>query len=155
MKKIHKGFAIFYVIWAVLNITVMIMAYSGLFGPSDKTMTEFWPFTVGELNYYDFYELSVYLIFPLLIYIVYREGKSRMFWIPYIAWSLINIILMVMAISDVFGDSDRTVKQFWPFSVGGLKYFDLLELVVYLVIPLSIYYIYRIAHGKTTVPISE
>ncbi len=105
-------------------------------------MTEFWPFTVGSPRYYDLYELLVYLGIPLLIYFVYRAGQSRKFWIPYIIFGIINIALMVMAVSNAFGTSDRDVKKFWPFSVGALRYYDMLELLVYLSIPLFVYYFY-------------
>ncbi|MEI6764887.1 MAG: hypothetical protein WCM76_04545 [Bacteroidota bacterium] len=142
MKKVHRGFIKFYFIWGILNVLLMIMASSGVFGASDRTLTEFWPFTVGSPRYYDLYELIVYLGMPLLIYIVYRAGQSRKFWIPYIIWSILNIAIMIMAVLDVFGTSNRTVKKFWPFSVGELLYYDLLELVVYLTIPLIVYYVY-------------
>ena len=138
MKKQYKGFTIFYVIWAFINIMLLILAMSNVFGISDVTATEFWPFTVGSLKYYDFYELAIYLGMPLIIYFVYLAGQSRLFWIPYIIWGIMNITLMVMAVNNVFGTSDRAVKEFWPFSVGELLYYDLLELVVYLVIPLVI-----------------
>jgi hypothetical protein len=140
MKKIHKGFIVFYLIWAVMNVTFLILAMSDVFGISNSTSTEFWPFTIGAPRYYDFYELLVYLLYPLLIYFVYRQGQSKKFWISYIVWGNINLGLMIMAISDVFGTSNRNVKEFWPFTVGAIKYYDLLELVVYLTIPLIVYY---------------
>ncbi len=148
MKKKYKIFTAFYLVWSVINLTLMILAMSSVFGTSNKTMTEFWPFTVGSLRYYDFYELLVYLGLPLIIFFVYRAGQSKRFWIPYIIWGVINITLMFMAISDVFGTSVRTVKEFWPFSEGELKFYDLLELVVYLVIPLIIYYLYCLVQSK-------
>jgi len=144
MKKLHKGFLIFYLIWAIMNIVMLILAMSNVFGISNQTTSEFWPFTIGAPRYYDYYELLVYLIYPLLIYFVYREGQSKKFWIPYIVWGIINLALMIMAISDVFGTSSRNLREFWPFTVGGLKYYDLLEMVVYLTIPLIIYYFIRL-----------
>jgi hypothetical protein len=118
------------------------MAMSSVFGESNTSTTEFWPFTVGAPRYYDFYELIVYLLYPLLIYFVYRNGRSKKFWIPYMIWGTLNVALMFMAVSDVFGPSDRNLAEFWPFSVGALKFYDLLELIVYLTIPLIVYYFY-------------
>ncbi|MEI6852845.1 MAG: hypothetical protein WCL06_08385, partial [Bacteroidota bacterium] len=103
MKNIHKGFIIFYLIWSVLNLTLLILAMTNVFGVFNSTTNEFWPFTVGAPRYYDFYELLVYLLYPLLIYFVYREGRSKKFWIPYIIWGIMNIALMIMAVSNVFG----------------------------------------------------
>lgn len=131
-------------VWAIINVTLLILAIADVFGASNSTMTEFWPFTVGSPRYYDFYELIVYLGMPIIVYIVYRSGRSKKFWISYIIWGLLNITLMILAISDTFGTSIRTVSKFWPFSVGALKFYDLLELVVYLVIPLLIYYVYQL-----------
>ena len=71
MKKSHKGFWIFYAIWIILNVTLLIFAINDTFGEFNKTTSEFWPFTVGNPRYYDFFELAVYLIIPLIIFGVY------------------------------------------------------------------------------------
>jgi hypothetical protein len=72
MKKPFKGFWIFYILWVIVNITVMIMAFNDTFGEFDKTTEEFWPITVGNPRYYDFIELLVYLGIPLFIFYLTR-----------------------------------------------------------------------------------
>ena len=71
MKKSRKGFWIFYIIWIILNVTLLIFAINDTFGEFNKTTEEFWPFTVGSPRYYDFFELAVYLVIPLIIFGVY------------------------------------------------------------------------------------
>jgi len=72
MKKSHKGFWTFYIIWAIINVTFLIMAFNDTFGEFDKTTEEFWPITVGGARYYDFLELAVYLVIPLFIFYLIR-----------------------------------------------------------------------------------
>jgi hypothetical protein len=68
MKKSHKGFWTFYIIWSILNIGLLVMAVYDTFGEFNKSTEEFWPFTVGGLRTYDFVELFVYLGIPLAIF---------------------------------------------------------------------------------------
>lgn len=144
MKSKHTTFIRIYSVWASINLIVLILALLNVFGTSNHSFGEFWPFTVGSLRYYDFYELAVYLGMPLLIYFVYCKSRSKRFWITYIIWATVNFALMMMAVLNVFGPSDRSANEFWPFSVGALLYYDILELVVYLCIPLIVYYLYCI-----------
>jgi len=70
--------------------------------------------------------------------------KKKTFWIFFIIWSILNVSLLVMAVYDVFGKFNKTTEEFWPFTVGSPKYYDFLELLVYLAIPLIVYYLSKL-----------
>lgn len=71
------------------------------------------------------------------------KKKRSKFWTFFIIWSIINVTLLILAVYDVFGKFDKSAKEFWPFTVGGLKTYDFFELGVYLGIPLIVYYLTR------------
>lgn len=86
---------------------------------------------------------------------VMRRSYSR-FWIFYILWSTVNFALMIMALYDTFGEFDKATEKFWPFTVGSPRYYDLLELLVYLLIPLIIHFAYRkVHHHKKEIQTSQ
>jgi len=68
MKKSHKGFWTFYIIWTIINVGVLVMAVYDTFGEFNKSTEKFWPITVGGLKSYDFVELFVYMFIPLAIF---------------------------------------------------------------------------------------
>ena len=72
MKNSQKGFWTFYTIWIIVNISLLIFALNDTFGEFDKSTEKFWPITVGGARYYDFFELSVYLLIPLFIFYLIR-----------------------------------------------------------------------------------
>jgi hypothetical protein len=67
------------------------------------------------------------------------------FWIFYIIWVTANIALLAVAVFHTTNDFIQSVEKFWPFTVG-LQASNLLELFVYLNIPLLIYFIYRFTY---------
>ena len=146
MFQKHKGFVIIYLIWTFCNILVMSLAMRNVFGVSDNTMAELWPFTVSSLRYYDFYELAVLVGIPFFMFIVYQKGKSKWFWTFYIIWGIIDLSMMIAARSQIFILPGELFKTYWPIPVGDKEYYDLMALAIYLLIPLVIYYLYRLVH---------
>lgn len=72
------------------------------------------------------------------------------FWTFYILWTIFNVALLVMAVYDTFGEFNKSTEEFWPFTVGGLKTYDFVELFVYLLIPLVIFYLTQVVHYYST-----
>jgi hypothetical protein len=67
------------------------------------------------------------------------------FWIFYFIWVAVNLALLLMAIWSTSGDFIQSIEKYWPFSVG-LQPGNFLELFVYLIIPLLIYFLYRFTY---------
>jgi hypothetical protein len=74
------------------------------------------------------------------------KRADKIFWILYIIWSALNIGLLIMALNDTFGEFDKSTEKFWPFSIGSPKSYDYLELAIYLLMPLIIFFSYRLVH---------
>ena len=74
------------------------------------------------------------------------KRNNKIFWILYFIWAIVNIAFLVLAVYDIFGEFDKSSEKFWPFTVGGLKTYDFLELLIYLAIPLVFFYSYRFTH---------
>jgi hypothetical protein len=65
----NKWFISFYFIWSFLHL---IFYFSG-----DRYNGDFWPFSDDGLDDYNFIELFVYLVLPIIIFIVWKlVGKD-------------------------------------------------------------------------------
>jgi hypothetical protein len=71
---------------------------------------------------------------------------KRFFWIMYFIWLVANIMMFVMAYSNVFGEYYQPHTEFWPFTIGDAKYYDFAELFVYTGLPLLFYLLYNVVH---------
>jgi hypothetical protein len=76
------------------------------------------------------------------------KKKGKRFWALYILWVVINVVFLILAVYDTFGEFNKTTEEFWPFTIGSPRYFDFVELFVYLGIPLAIYYLTRMVHSQ-------
>jgi uncharacterized membrane protein YhaH (DUF805 family) len=74
------------------------------------------------------------------------KRSHKGFWMFYIIWTIINVGLLVMAVYDTFGEFNKSTEEFWPFTVRGLRTYDFVELFVYLIIPLAIFYLTKVVH---------
>jgi hypothetical protein len=72
MKRSYKIFRVFYIIWSVMNIGMLIMALNDTFGEFDRSTARFWPFSIGSPKSYDYLELAIYLLLPLIVFFSYR-----------------------------------------------------------------------------------
>lgn len=76
--------------------------------------------------------------------------KNKGFWIFYLVWALFCMTMFVLAINDYIGEFNKSIEEFWPITVGSLRYRCFLELSVYLLIPLLIFYVYKAVNYEQT-----
>lgn len=71
MKKSGKTFWIIYLVWGLFNLTLLILAYSNVFGLVGLHTYRFYPINSLEIKYYDYAEFLVYAGIPLVVYLLY------------------------------------------------------------------------------------
>jgi len=83
------------------------------------------------------------------------KRKSWIFWILYISWCIGHLVLFFVVLRNDYGGGYKASDEFWPFSDGRLKYYDWLELLLYIGLPLIIYALTRFVHKNYYSKIEE
>jgi hypothetical protein len=79
----------------------------------------------------------------------------RFFWIMYFIWLAANSLMFVLAHSNLLGEINKPLTEYWPFSVGVIKYYSIGELLVYTGLPLLFYVLYRVVQKHEPAPSAE